>query len=95
MPVRVQLPGPLRPYASGLASVALPDVTTVGEAIDLLGARYPGILHRLMNEQRQVREHVNIFVGEESIRATGGLATPLHDGDEMVIIPAISGGTLW
>lgn len=93
MPVTVHLPGPLREYAAGLGSVMLPSgLTTVGAAITLLGQRHPGVLHRILDEQGHVREHINIFVGNESIRVTGGLATPIQDGSEILIIPAVSGG---
>ena len=93
MPVIVHLPGPLREYAAGLRSVTLPSgLATVGAAITCLGERHPGVLHRILDEQGRVREHVNIFVGDESIRATGGLATPIQDGSEILIIPAVSGG---
>ena len=93
MPVTVHLPGPLREYAAGAARVSLPgDLTTVREAISLLGERHPGVLHRILDEQGHVREHINIFVGDESIRVTGGLATPIQDGSEILIIPAVSGG---
>lgn len=50
------------------------------------------MLDRVLTEQGEVRPHVNVFVGEESIRYTGGLATPLTDGAEIAIVPAVSGG---
>jgi molybdopterin converting factor small subunit len=40
-----------------------------------------------------VRPHVNVFVGSDSIRETGGLATPLSDGAELHIMAAVSGGS--
>jgi molybdopterin converting factor small subunit len=53
---------------------------------------YPGIRDRVATEQGLVREHINIFVGEENIRYTGGLATPVPSGAEISIVPAVSGG---
>jgi molybdopterin synthase sulfur carrier subunit len=44
-------------------------------------------------EQAQIREHINVFVGEEDIRFTGGLQTPIPDGAEITITPAIRGGS--
>ena len=44
------------------------------------------------NEQVQVRQHVNIFVGDDNIRDCGGLAAPVHDGCEIMIVPNIAGG---
>jgi hypothetical protein len=48
---------------------------------------------RVVTEQGQVREHINIFVGEENIRYSGGLATAIQKGAEISIVPAISGGS--
>jgi molybdopterin converting factor small subunit len=53
---------------------------------------YPGIRDRVVNEQGQVRQHINIFIGNENIRYTGGLASPLSEGSEISIVPAVSGG---
>ncbi len=93
MPVTIHLPGTLREYAAGAAHVSLPgELNTVREAITRLGEAYPGVLQRILDEQGRVREHINIFVGDESIRVTGGLATPILDGSEILIIPAVSGG---
>jgi hypothetical protein len=49
---------------------------------------------RVVTEAGEVRPHVNVFVGSESIRYSGGLATPVPDGAEIVILPAVSGGNL-
>jgi len=46
----------------------------------------------VVNEQGQVRQHVNIFVGDDNIRDCGGLAAPVHDGCEIMIVPNIAGG---
>ena len=50
------------------------------------------MLDRILTEQGDVREHVNVFVGEESIRFASGLATPVADGDTIMIVAAVSGG---
>ena len=93
MSVVFHIPGPLRPFSGGLASVqidALP--ATLQSAFDLLYIRCPGIRDRLVNEEGHLRDHINIFVGSEDIRYTGDFSTPLHPGDEIFILPAISGG---
>ncbi|MEO6462427.1 MAG: ubiquitin-like small modifier protein 1 [Candidatus Eisenbacteria bacterium] len=93
MAVRFLLPAYLRPYAGarpGLELAASP--ATVGEAFEALRAVHPGVLDRVLTEQGEVRRHVNVFVGDESIRSTGGLDTPLADGAEIAIVPAVSGG---
>lgn len=93
MPVTFHLPGPLRTFSQGEARVVLQlRPSKLGEALEALWRDYPGIRDRVLTEQGQVREHINIFVGNEDIRFTGGLQTPLADGAEITILPAISGG---
>jgi molybdopterin converting factor small subunit len=93
MPVRFLLPASLRPYAGSRAGIEIPaGPATVGEALEVLRALHPGVLDRVLTEQGAVRRHVNIFVGDESIRYSGGLDTPLVDGAEISIVPAVSGG---
>ena len=92
------IPGPLRVFADGVSHVEIDvrssndPIATVREALNTLGQRHPGIRYRILTEQGNVREHINVFVGEESIRFTGGLDTPLPKNCEIFIIPAVSGG---
>jgi molybdopterin converting factor small subunit len=53
---------------------------------------YPGVRDRIATEQGQIREHINIFVGDEDIRYSGGLMSPLTAGSQISIVPAITGG---
>jgi molybdopterin converting factor small subunit len=78
---------------AGRATVELESSpATVGEALASLWTIYPGLRDRIVTEQGNVRDHINIFVGDESIRYTGGLATPVPRRCEVSIIPAVSGG---
>ena len=65
---------------------------TIADALSALYALHPGVRDRVVTEQDQVREHINIFVADENIRYTGGLATPLPANSEISIVPAVSGG---
>jgi molybdopterin converting factor small subunit len=65
---------------------------TLQDALEALFAAYPGIRDRILTERGEIREHVNVFVGNNETRNSGGLATPVADGMEIAIIPAISGG---
>jgi molybdopterin converting factor small subunit len=47
---------------------------------------------RVVDEQNEVRQHINIFVGEDAIRHASGLETPVSPNDEIMIVPAVSGG---
>ena len=64
----------------------------VAAAITDLESRYPGIQERLLDDEGQVRRFVNVYVNEEDIRFLQEKDTPLKDGDEVSIIPAIAGG---
>lgn len=93
MSVTVVLPSQLRELAGGRPSIPLDgEVGTVGEALDALRATAPGVYDRLLTERRELRPHVNVFVGREDIRWSGGLGTPVSEGSEVVILPAVSGG---
>jgi molybdopterin converting factor small subunit len=91
--VHFWIPGPLRSMTGGRSQV---DVATCGRtlqaALAALFATHPGLRDRVLTEQGEIREHVNVFVGKSEARSLGGLATPLADGMEISIIPAISGG---
>jgi molybdopterin synthase sulfur carrier subunit len=93
MAVRFLIPGPLQPFSGGRGRIAL-DATpaTVAEALDALGKLAPGVRERVVTEQGDVRPHVNVFVGAENIRDARGLETPVPDGCEIAILPAVSGG---
>ena len=68
------------------------NAATIGEAITELQTRYPGIAERLVDEKGEVRRFVNVYVNEEDIRFLNNRQTPLKEGDEVSIIPAIAGG---
>ena len=89
------IPNALRPLAAGQSRVevkASESPLSLGEALEALWALHPGMRDRVMTEQGEVRPHVNVFVGTESSRWSGGLATPVDDGAEVSILPAVSGG---
>ena len=94
MPLTFHIPGPLRAFTGNRAQVQLPDAApaTLREALQLLWRAYPGLRDRVLTEEGQIREHINIFVGNEAVRYLEGLATPIADSAEIFIIPAISGG---
>jgi sulfur-carrier protein len=91
--VTFHIPGALREFTANSPKVQIGDLpATVGDALSLLWALYPGIRDRVINEQGELRQHINIFVGEENIRYMGGLACPVSDRSEISIVPAVSGG---
>jgi sulfur-carrier protein len=65
---------------------------TLQQAMDELWKECPGMRDRLVNEEGQLRQHINIFIGNENARDTGDFATPLRENAEISILPAVSGG---
>ena len=92
--IAIRLPGVLRPLADGAATVHVPvdGPVTMRDVLDRLATSHPGVHARVVDERGAVRRHVNVFVGDESIRLTGVLSTPVAPGDDVWIIPAVSGG---
>jgi molybdopterin converting factor small subunit len=90
------IPGPLRELAGDRAEVCVEGVEgaagSVAEALSLLWAACPAVRDRVLTERGEVRPHINIFVDGQNIRDAGGLGTPVRDGAEIYILPAVSGG---
>lgn len=89
--VTIRIPMPLRSYTGNAAEIRV-EAATVGEALQRLGAAYNGVLPRVLSPEGELRQFVNVFVGDRNIRSLEGLATPVADGDEIVIVPAVAGG---
>jgi molybdopterin synthase sulfur carrier subunit len=66
--------------------------TNVADMIENLNMSHPGLKDRLCDEKGELRRFVNVYVNEEDIRFLKGKETPLKDGDEVSIVPAIAGG---
>ncbi len=93
MPVTFHIPGALREFTDGRSTVEIEQSPLVlADALSALWRLYPGIRARMATEQGEVREHINVFIGDENMRYTGGLASPISDGCEISIVPAVSGG---
>ena len=93
MKLSVVLPHALTPYSQGSATLAVHDeCATVGDALAWVATQYPAVTDRILTEQGAIRQHVNIFVGDESVRFLHGLETAVGDGDTITIVPAVSGG---
>ncbi len=95
MPVRYYLTAALRVFAGGRDSIEIDaSPATLSDALDALWAACPGLRDRIMTEQGELREHVNVFVGSENARYLNGLATALGNDPEISIFHAVSGGML-
>ena len=90
MPIKVHIPTPMRQHTGGNATVEV-QAGTVRAALDELGRRYPEITQRMFDGAR-LKRFLNVYLNDEDIRYLDNLATPVKDGDELAIIPAVAGG---
>lgn len=91
MPIPVSIPTPLRPLTDNLDTVEV-DGGSITELLGALDQKYPGIGERLLDAQGNVRRFVNVYVNGEDIRFLQDKDTPVKQGDEVSIVPAIAGG---
>jgi molybdopterin synthase sulfur carrier subunit len=95
MAVEVRIPTILRTYTGGEKAVP-GEGSTLSEVIENLEANHPGIKERLVEAkegQNDLRRFVNVYVNDEDVRFTGGLDTSVSDGDQVVVLPAVAGGS--
>jgi molybdopterin synthase sulfur carrier subunit len=90
MAVTVKIPAQLRSL-TGNEGEAQVEGSSVGEALEAVYERYDGLRDRI-TENGELRRFVNVYVGGEDIRFGEGLETPVKDGDEITILPAVAGG---
>ena len=93
MAVTIVIPTPLRQFADGNTEIEV-EAATAGEALDQLTTRFADLRKHLFNEQDALRNFVNVYVGDEDIRHLDGAATPLKDGETLMIVPSIAGGNI-
>lgn len=87
---KVYVPTPLRRLTEGQSQIEV-HAKTIGELIDAMEARYPGVKERLC-DNGEIKRFINVFVNDEEIRNLQGKETPLREEDEVSIIPAMAGG---
>jgi MoaD family protein len=90
MAVTVNIPTILRPLTDNQRRVELSGAT-VRDIIENLEQQYAGIKEKLLAGE-QVHRFINIYVNDDDIRFTQGLATPVREGDSMTILPSVAGG---
>jgi len=91
VPVDVRLPTVLRSQTGGQSTVEV-DGSTIGEVLKALVAQFPGISGQLLNEDGTLHRFVNVYVNDDDVRYLALLETPVSDGDEVSILPAVAGG---
>lgn len=86
----IKIPTPLRVYTGNQAQVEVQGAT-IGDALNHLTTQYPELRQHLFND-KELRNFVNVFIGEEDIRFLNGLDTEIEETDSLRIIPSIAGG---
>jgi molybdopterin synthase sulfur carrier subunit len=86
--MQVRIPTPLRSYTDQ-QKVVEAEGATVSEVLDDLDRRFPGIRFRMVDEQSRLRQHMNVWIGQDPVT---DLATPVTTADEITIMQALSGG---
>ena len=89
--ITINVPGPLRVYCSGAPQLSL-QATTVRLALEHLARSEYALYRNICDETGALRRHLNVFVNTNNVRDLDGVDTPLRQGDEVTILPAVSGG---
>lgn len=91
MTVRIRIPTPLQKLTGDKSEVSA-NGSSMKEILRDLDRQYPGIQQRLYDEKGALRRFINFYLNNEDIRFLKGEATPVKEGDEVSIVPAIAGG---
>ncbi len=93
MGVTVVIPTPLRQFAGGNSEIEV-QAATAGDALLELTTEHAELRKHLFNEQDKLRNFINVYVGDEDIRHLDGPETKLKDGETIMIVPSIAGGSI-
>jgi molybdopterin converting factor small subunit len=91
MPLTVNLPSVLIPLAGGHRTVDAHGAT-LRAAVGDLSAQFPALAPRLRDDRGEPYPFVTFYLNDEDIRFLGGFDAPVHEGDELTIVPAVAGG---
>jgi sulfur-carrier protein len=91
MSIKVLVPTPLQKFTNNQATLECSG-SNIAQLLDSLEESCPGIKSSLCDEKGQLRRFLNLYVNDEDIRFLEGTDTPLKDGDQVSIVPAVAGG---
>jgi sulfur-carrier protein len=89
--VDVRLPTVLRSQAGGQSTVTV-KASTIGDVLRGLVSEFPGMSGQLLNEDGSLHRFVNVYVNDDDVRYLESLETPVKEGDEVSLLPAVAGG---
>src|SRR5574341_1677443 len=93
MAVTVYIPTPYRKYTDNAPRVEVQEGDVQALVRELVG-RYPGLRERILGPDGKIYRHLNIYVNDQLVEDLQGVQTPLRDGDQVAVIPAMTGGAL-
>jgi len=92
MPVTVEIPTAFRRFTAGAPKIDC-SASTIAEALNDLTSRFPDLSRHVRDESGQIRQFLNVYLNEEDIRFLGGESCALKDGDRVLLVPSIAGGS--
>lgn len=92
MAITVQIPTALRRHTDGVGSISCA-AANLGELFSVLDEKFPALKPHLRDDKGEIRRFLNVYVNEEDIRFLGGPQYSFHEGDEVLLVPSIAGGS--
>lgn len=92
MAITIEIPTAFRRFTEGTPRLET-NGTTVAEALNELVTRFPGLSRHVRDDEGQIRQFINVYLNDEDIRFLGGEASALKDGDKLLLVPSIAGGS--
>jgi len=91
MSITIEIPTAFRRFTDGTPKLEC-GAQTVADALNDLVTRYPSLSRHVRDDDGQIRQFINVYLNDEDIRFLGGEASPLKDGDKLLLVPSIAGG---
>lgn len=88
--VHVEFAASLRRHVTCQPQQVAPGV--LREVLEAALAAAPGLVGYVLDDQRQVRKHVAVFVNEQMVRDRARLDQPVLAGDRVLVVQALTGG---
>ena len=92
MAITVNIPTALRRHTDGIASITCA-AGNLGDLFSVLDEKFPSLKPHLRDDKGQIRRFLNVYVNEEDIRFLGGQSYAFQEGDEVLLVPSIAGGS--
>jgi len=92
MAVTIEIPTAFRRFTDGSPKFDC-NATTIAEALNILTAQFPGLSRHVRDDQGQIRQFLNVYLNEEDIRFLGGEGCAVKEGDKVLLVPSIAGGS--